>query len=63
MHFCMDRPPDWDLYRSFLAVVEAGSLSGAARKLGIAQPTVGRHIEALEEDLRDALARDRPDGG
>lgn len=63
MHFCMDRPPDWDLYRSFLAVVEAGSLSGAARKLGIAQPTVGRHIEALEEDLRGVALFTRSPGG
>ena len=41
--------PDWSLWRSFAAVVEAGSLSGAARRLGLTQPTLGRHIEALEE--------------
>lgn len=40
--------PDWNLYRSFLAVIEEGSLSGAARSLGLAQPSVGRHIDALE---------------
>lgn len=38
----------WDHYRTFLAVVETGSLSGAARQLGLTQPTAGRHIEALE---------------
>ncbi|MBB5754384.1 LysR family transcriptional regulator [Prosthecomicrobium pneumaticum] len=43
--------PDWDLYRSFLAVLEEGSLSGAARALGLTQPTIGRHIEALEAAL------------
>lgn len=43
--------PDWSLWRTFLAVMEAGSLSGASRALGIAQPTVGRQIEALEESL------------
>lgn len=43
--------PDWALYRAFLAVVEAGSLSGAARGLGLTQPTVGRQIEALEQAL------------
>lgn len=47
--------PDWTLWRSFSAVVEHGSLSGAARKLGLSQPTMGRHIEALEMDLGTAL--------
>jgi DNA-binding transcriptional LysR family regulator len=41
----------WDLYRSFLAVLRTGSLSAAARDLGLTQPTVGRHIEALEAAL------------
>ena len=36
--------PDWSLIRSFLAVAEAGSLSAAARGLGLSQPTLGRHI-------------------
>ncbi|MYM22068.1 LysR family transcriptional regulator [Duganella sp. FT135W] len=43
--------PNWDLYRSFLAVLQEGSLSGAARSLGLTQPTVGRHIDALEQSL------------
>jgi DNA-binding transcriptional LysR family regulator len=41
----------WDHYRTLLAVLAEGSLSGAARTLGLTQPTVGRHIEALEADL------------
>jgi len=41
----------WELYRSFLAVLAEGSLSGAARALDIAQPTVGRHVAALERGL------------
>lgn len=45
----------WELYRSFLSVLQAGSLSAAARKLGITQPTVGRHIEALERALNLTL--------
>ena len=53
--------PDWDDYRHFLAVAESGSLSGAARRLGVSQPTVGRRIDALEQVLRarlfDRLAR------
>ncbi len=43
--------PDWDLYRTFLAVLLDGTLSGAARRLGLAQPTVARHVEALEAGL------------
>jgi len=43
------REPDWSLYRSFLAVLQEGSLSGAARMLGLTQPTIARHIEALEQ--------------
>lgn len=46
---------EWELYRSFLAVVAEGSLSGAARALNIAQPTVGRHVAALERALRMPL--------
>jgi len=42
---------DWSLYRSFLAVVRTGSLSAASRMLGSTQPTVGRHIAALEKSL------------
>jgi DNA-binding transcriptional LysR family regulator len=55
--------PDWDLYRTFLAVAEAGSFSGAARALGIAQPTVGRHVEALERALGGTALFTRSPGG
>jgi DNA-binding transcriptional LysR family regulator len=40
--------PDWSLYRSFLAVLREGSLSGAARRLALTQPTIARHVDALE---------------
>jgi len=45
----------WEFYRTFLAVLNEGSLSGAARALGITQPTVGRHISALEASFRQPL--------
>jgi DNA-binding transcriptional LysR family regulator len=45
----------WELYRSFLGVLQEGSLSGAARALGITQPTVGRHISAVEKAFGLAL--------
>lgn len=47
----MSAEPDWSHYRTFLAVVEERSLSGAARRLGLTQPTVARHIDALEEAI------------
>jgi DNA-binding transcriptional LysR family regulator len=52
----------WDLYRTFLAVLTEGSLSGAARLLGITQPTAGRHIEALEAALDQKLFIRTPAG-
>lgn len=38
----------WRLVRSFVAVMKAGTLTGAARLLGTTQPTVGRHVRELE---------------
>jgi len=43
--------PSWELYRSFLATMRERSLSGAARALGLTQPTLGRHIDELEQAL------------
>ena len=63
MHQRMASAPDWDLYRSFLAVMEAGSLSAAARALGLAQPTVGRHIESLQAALKGEALFTRSPGG
>jgi DNA-binding transcriptional LysR family regulator len=47
--------PDWALWRSFAAVVANGSLSAAARHIGYSQPTLGRHVETLEQQLGVAL--------
>lgn len=47
----MNKEIGWEFYRSFLAVLREGSLSGAARSLGITQPTAGRHIDRLEQLL------------
>lgn len=51
----MNGMADWTLWRSFAAVAEHGSLSKAARALGSSQPTIGRHIEALEFTLGTKL--------
>ena len=58
----MNNRPNWDLYHSFLAVVQLGSLSAAAKSLGTTQPTVGRHIEALEKQLGLTLFSRSPSG-
>jgi DNA-binding transcriptional LysR family regulator len=42
---------DWSLVRSFLAVLDHGSLLGAARQLNASQPTIGRHVTELENHL------------
>ncbi|WP_169569745.1 LysR family transcriptional regulator [Sneathiella limimaris] len=47
--------PDWELLKSFLHVYREKSLSAAARALGKTQPTIGRHIELLEDALATNL--------
>lgn len=47
----MDTPIDWNHLRAFLATAETGSLSAAARRLGLTQPTLGRQVAALESRL------------
>jgi DNA-binding transcriptional LysR family regulator len=46
---------DWNQIRAFLATVEEGSLSAAARALRLTQPTLGRQVAALEDALGVAL--------
>jgi len=42
---------DWNRARAFLVTAEEGSLSAAARALGMTQPTLGRQVTALEQEL------------
>jgi DNA-binding transcriptional LysR family regulator len=53
---------DWDNLRFFLAAAKAGSLSGAARVLGVEHSTVGRRLNALENALGAPLLTRSPDG-
>lgn len=46
---------DWNQAKAFLATAETGSLSAAARALGLSQPTLSRQVAALEADLGVAL--------
>ena len=58
----MSSEPDWNLHRTLLAVLQEGSLSGAARRLGLTQPTVARHIDALEQAVGSDLFVRTPRG-
>ena len=54
MHIRMDWSAvsfDWNRLRAFLVTAEEGSLSAAARALGLAQPTLRRQVDALQQDL------------
>ncbi|MEM7018651.1 MAG: LysR family transcriptional regulator, partial [Pseudomonadota bacterium] len=46
---------DWNRARAFLVTAEEGSLSAAAQALDMTQPTLGRQVTALEEELGVAL--------
>jgi DNA-binding transcriptional LysR family regulator len=54
--------PNWDELRTFVEVARDGSLSAAARRLGLTQPTIGRHIDALEAALGLTLFTRSPRG-
>jgi DNA-binding transcriptional LysR family regulator len=54
MRICMDWRSvrfDWNRARAFLVTAEEGSLSAAARALGMTQPTLSRQVDALEDEL------------
>ncbi|SFR34932.1 LysR family transcriptional regulator [Litoreibacter janthinus] len=53
---------DWTLIQAFLAVAAEGSLSAAARALGVSQPTLGRQVKLMEEQLGIALFYRQPKG-
>jgi len=58
----MSKDIDWDAQRAFWAVMETGSLSAAARLLGLSQPTVRVRIDDLEAALGAALFIRSPHG-
>lgn len=58
----MNRHLDWNLIKVFLCVADEGSLSGAARRLKVSQPTVGRHIQEMERSFGNPLFDRHADG-
>ncbi|TAG75046.1 MAG: LysR family transcriptional regulator, partial [Burkholderiales bacterium] len=45
------QPLDWNQLRAFLETADTGSLSAAARKLGLTQPTLSRQVAAIEQSM------------
>jgi DNA-binding transcriptional LysR family regulator len=62
LRFDPGRALNWSILKDFLAVAESGSLSAAARSLGVSQPTLTRRMAALEESLRAELFHRNPRG-
>ena len=56
------RSLNWSALKDFLAIAECGSLSEAARRLGVSQPTLTRRMAALESSLQAELFRRSPRG-
>lgn len=54
----LEAAASWDDLRVFVHVARAGTMTAAARSLGISQPTVGRRLEALQAVLGELLTRD-----
>lgn len=57
-----EKSQSWDELRVFLAIVDAGSLSAASKRLGLSQPTVGRRLSALEDRVGFTLIERGPEG-
>lgn len=62
MRFRMESGVDWNDLRSFLAIAREGTLSAAARRLGVRQSTMGRRLAALEAKAGVRLLERTPRG-
>lgn len=63
MQFCMPKNLiNWNHWRTFVAILDFGSLSDAARHLSITQPTAGRHVDQLEQEIGSSLFTRSRDG-
>lgn len=51
---------DWNLLRTFMVIVQEGSISAAARRLDLKQPTVSNALKRLETGLAADLIRRGP---
>jgi DNA-binding transcriptional LysR family regulator len=53
--------PDWDDLRVFLTLAREGTLTTAAKALGVSHPTVARRVAALEKQIGVRLFERLPD--
>jgi DNA-binding transcriptional LysR family regulator len=53
--------PSWDDLRIFLSLAREGTLTTAARSLGVSHPTVARRVQALEKQIGARLFERLPD--
>lgn len=53
---------EWNDLRIFLAIARAGTLAGAAKRIGQTQPTMGRRLRTLEAAVGDALFQRTSEG-
>lgn len=61
IRFCMSETLEWDLLRTFESVARLGSLTAAAKALGVSQSTVSRQLAKLEQGAGSPLLlRDSP---
>ena len=58
----MNNAESWDDHRYFLAIARARTLTGAAKLLGVSQPTVSRRLEMMEATLKTRLFQRKRDG-
>ena len=54
-------PPSWDDLRIFLSLAREGTLTTAAKALGVSHPTVARRVQALEKQIGARLFERLPD--
>jgi DNA-binding transcriptional LysR family regulator len=53
--------PSWDDLRIFLSLAREGTLTTAAKSLGVSHPTVARRVQALEKQIGARLFERLPD--
>jgi LysR family hydrogen peroxide-inducible transcriptional activator len=56
------KPMDLRQLEYFMAIAHEGSISGAARKIRVAQPTLSQQLRNLEEELGEPLLQRKPRG-
>jgi DNA-binding transcriptional LysR family regulator len=57
----MNLDPNWDDLRVFLTLAREGTLTTAAKALGVSHPTVARRVQALEQQIGARLFERLPD--